>query len=96
MSSLMKRRVFDRNPTSLLERMSRMMDEAGVGYGGDSSELAAWSPSVNIYDKDGVLVVEADLPGVKKDDTQRRVNNGVLTPRIPRSEKSKPKSIEIQ
>ena len=79
MSSLMRRRALERDPFSLLERMNQWMDSAGVGLSDDAGDLAAWSPSVNIYEKDGILQVEADLPGVKKEDIRVSVEGGVLS-----------------
>ncbi|MBM4370003.1 MAG: Hsp20/alpha crystallin family protein [Deltaproteobacteria bacterium] len=38
-----------------------------------------WSPSMDVFEKDGVLVLEAELPGVGKNDVKITCENGVLT-----------------
>jgi HSP20 family protein len=45
---------------------------------GESDLASAWAPSVDIYDQGDRLVVQAELPGVKKDDIDIRVEDGVL------------------
>lgn len=38
-----------------------------------------WAPVVDIYEKDGDLVIRAELPGVTRDDIDVSVEDGVLT-----------------
>ena len=40
---------------------------------------AHWSPRVDVLEQDGVIHVEAELPGVDKDDVKITFENGVLT-----------------
>ena len=61
------------------ERLGRMADEMARSWGEEPTELGTWAPSVNIYEKNGDIMVEAELPGVKKDDIVIRVENGVMT-----------------
>jgi HSP20 family protein len=48
----------------------------GVGRAGRSDQ--GWAPSADIYEKDGNLVVKAELPGVDKDHVSVTVENGDL------------------
>jgi HSP20 family protein len=41
-------------------------------------DAAAWSPKVDIAEKDGKLVVKVDLPGVKKEDIKVSFQDGAL------------------
>lgn len=41
--------------------------------------MGAWSPAVDIYDDGGQVVIHAEIPGIKKDDIDVRVENNVLT-----------------
>jgi HSP20 family protein len=41
----------------------------------------AWNPAVDIEEKDGKLIVKADLPGVKKEDIHVELKDGYLTVR---------------
>jgi HSP20 family protein len=52
------------------ERMRRMLDQTFGGFGWPSSltERAAWSPFVDIEEADDSYVIEAELPGVKRED----------------------------
>ena len=49
--------------------------------GQNSVEFArgAWSPSVDIYEDKDRLIVEAELPGMSRDDFELTVENNVLT-----------------
>jgi HSP20 family protein len=39
----------------------------------------AWTPTVDAYEKDGTFFIKAELPGVKKEDVQVSLSEGVLT-----------------
>jgi HSP20 family protein len=38
-----------------------------------------WSPQVEMFERDGKLVVQADLPGIKKDDVKVEITDHQLT-----------------
>jgi len=49
--------------------MRRLLEQAFGGFGLPSSiQTGGWSPLVDIEEADDAYVVEAELPGVKKDD----------------------------
>lgn len=53
------------------ERMRRMLEETFGGFGRWPSllpETAGWSPLVDLEEHDDVYVLEAELPGVKRED----------------------------
>jgi HSP20 family protein len=55
------------------ERMRRMLDETFGGFGRWPSllqETAGWSPLVDMEEHDDAYVVEAELPGVKREDVE--------------------------
>jgi HSP20 family protein len=39
----------------------------------------AWAARIDVYDKDDAMIVKAELPGVKKEDVQVELADGVLT-----------------
>jgi HSP20 family protein len=41
--------------------------------------FAARSPAVNVYEKEGQYVIEAELPGVSEKDLKLELKNGLLT-----------------
>jgi HSP20 family protein len=72
-----------RDLVSLQGRMNRLFDESfrGAGRGGAEEDWAqgAWSPAVDIYEKDGTIVLKAELPGIEPKDVDVRVENNILT-----------------
>jgi HSP20 family protein len=72
-----------RDLVSLQDRMNRLFDESfrgiGRGAGEDDFSLGAWAPAVDIYEKDGNIVLKAELPGIDPKDVDVRVENNVLT-----------------
>jgi HSP20 family protein len=72
-----------RDLVSLQGRMNRLFDESyrGVGRAGAEEDWAqgAWSPAVDIYEKDGNIVLKAELPGIEPKDVDVRVENNILT-----------------
>lgn len=52
--------------------MARAFDDEGIARG-------AWSPSVDIYENKEQIVLEAELPGMKREDFDVSVENNVIT-----------------
>src|SRR5256884_8992305 len=50
----------------------RAFDEEGIARG-------AWSPSVDIYENKEQIVLEAELPGMNREDFDLSVENNVIT-----------------
>ncbi len=44
-----------------------------------TSQLAAWMPPVDVRETNEAILVQAELPGLRPDDVDVRVENGVLT-----------------
>jgi HSP20 family protein len=53
----------------------------GINRGGSEEDWAqgAWSPAVDIYEKDGNIVLKAELPGIEAKDVDVTVENNILT-----------------
>ncbi len=41
--------------------------------------FGSWAPPVDIFEKQDQLIIRAEIPGVKKEDMDVRIENGVLT-----------------
>jgi HSP20 family protein len=75
------------NPVALLRRLAtdaeRLFEEGPAGrFFPRQSRLFGeprWIPSVDVFEKDGNLVVRADLPGLTKDDVKVEVTDGAIT-----------------
>ncbi|HEY9503236.1 MAG TPA: Hsp20/alpha crystallin family protein [Pyrinomonadaceae bacterium] len=52
--------------------MTRAFGDEGIGRG-------AWAPSVDIYENKDQIVLEAELPGMKKEDFDLSIENNVIT-----------------
>ena len=69
-----------RDLLTLQERMNRMFDSSYRGSGDEDWALGgSWAPAVDIYEKDGNIVLKAELPGVDPKDVDVRVENNLLT-----------------
>lgn len=62
------------------EDMNRLFRRGWLrGADGGLAEAGAWAPAVDIYETEGSLVVEAELPGVDSKDIDVSIDEGVLT-----------------
>jgi HSP20 family protein len=65
--------------------VDRLFNETfgGVGRGrgrqGGGQQLAQWAPAVDVLTKDDDLVIRAELPGLKQEDVDITLQNGLLT-----------------
>jgi len=73
------------NPTTdmMNNRMGRLFDEM-LGHGlrrsaEERSLRGAWVPAINILEKDEAVLITADLPGLKPEDVEVTVDEGILT-----------------
>src|SRR5947199_5123612 len=67
-----------RGVTSLQEQVNRLFNDAFERQGEESS-LTTWAPAVDIFETEHELVVKADLPDVKPEELDVRVENNILT-----------------
>jgi len=65
--------------------MPRGFDDEGIARG-------AWSPSVDIYENKDQIVLEAELPGTKREDFDLSIENNVITLRGQRQFEKKDES----
>jgi HSP20 family protein len=74
--NLVVRDPFWKEFNALSNRFNRLFDQTRED---NADYLGAWSPAVDIYDKGNEVVIHAEIPGMKKDDIDVRVENNVLT-----------------
>lgn len=71
------------NMGTIQQRMNRIFDEALSGHQAASEEDWAlggsWAPAVDIFEREGNIVLKAELPGVDPKDVDIRVENNVLS-----------------
>jgi len=61
------------------DRMRRLLEETFGGFGSLITETAGWSPLVDIEEQDDAYVLEAELPGVKRQDVNIELVGNELT-----------------
>ena len=75
------------DPMTLLKQMTaeldRIFDEPFLAFNWPAfkklaAPAAAWSPKVDVFEKDNRLVTRVDLPGMKKEDVKVEVTDGYL------------------
>jgi HSP20 family protein len=86
--------MFAASPFSLMRRMMEDLDRlfADFGMRREQTETGRrdvmrrsterevfWTPDVDVFERDGKLVVRADLPGLSPDDVRVEVEDGALT-----------------
>lgn len=70
-----------RDVENVIDQYARAMHRAVLRHEerAASTEIADWSPTVDVSETDEAYEVEAELPGVKNEDVNVSVDNGVLT-----------------
>jgi HSP20 family protein len=78
----------------ITEEMDRLFDSFGLGrsffpsefgqgaqfgYSDRQGAAALWAPHVDVVERDGKLLISADLPGVKKEDVKVEINQDSVT-----------------
>jgi HSP20 family protein len=69
------------DPLSEMNRLVEQMFGGQPRRGGDGqrTQLAGWSPAIDVIQQDDDLLIRAELPGVRPEDVDITVQNGVLT-----------------
>jgi HSP20 family protein len=67
-------------PWSLLHQLHRELDRARESGNGEGSTVTAeWAPAVDVKEEPDKFVLQADLPGVKPEEIDVNMEDGVLT-----------------
>jgi HSP20 family protein len=67
------------DPFSVLTEMGSELERLlGGTQRGVVPATAVWIPRVDVYEQDGAIMVEAELPGVKKEDIEVAIEDGEL------------------
>jgi HSP20 family protein len=77
------------SPFSLMNRFAEEMDRLFDNFGFGRSQLAPrgwgekegslWSPQLEVFERDGQMIIRADLPGLGKDDVKVNIEDNALT-----------------
>jgi HSP20 family protein len=68
-----------RDLVTLREKMNRLFEETFSGRG-EKKDLVSgtWSPSVDIYETENALVLTAEVPGMKEDEIEIKIEDNTL------------------
>ena len=61
------------------DRMRRMLDETFGAWPSLLTDVATWSPAVDVEETDSEYVIEAELPGVRREDVNMELARNELT-----------------
>jgi len=61
------------------EEMDKLFGDFSLGRLAPGTERGLWAPQVEIFERDGELIVRADLPGLTKDDVNIEIDNDAIT-----------------
>ena len=61
---------------------------------GELVEVTTWNPRVDVYEKDNKLIIEAEIPGAKKEDVEVKIKDNavVIKGEVKREEEEKDKT----
>lgn len=68
-----------RDLRTLQEEVNRLFSTNLRGFGDEGIARGAWTPSVDIFENKDQIVLEAELPGMKREDFELTVENNVIT-----------------
>ena len=68
-----------RDITTLRARMNRIFEDSMPRATETESHAGSWWPPVDIFEKEDSLVLEAELPGLKKEDLDIQIENNNRT-----------------
>lgn len=70
--------IFRMNPFSLMRRMSEELDRAFAESNGREPHEKTWTPAVEVMQREGNLVVRAELPGLKPEEVKLEITDDAL------------------
>ncbi len=77
--SIMRHDPF-RDLRSLQDEVNRLFSTSlSRSFGDENIASGAWNPSIDIYENKDQIVLEAELPGMNREDFHLTVENNVLT-----------------
>ena len=69
-----------RDLITLREKMNRIFEDAFAARGEEKDLMAStWTPSVDIYETEHALILNAEIPGIDEKDIEIKIENNTLT-----------------
>jgi HSP20 family protein len=71
-----------RDLVTLREKMNRLFEDVATSRGEERDLIASsWAPSVDIFEKENALILNAEVPGLDENDIEIEIENNTLTVR---------------
>jgi HSP20 family protein len=70
--------LFSMNPFALMKQFAEDMDRMWGQMPRVTGDGATWSPTIEVKEKEGKLLVTAELPGLKKEDVKVHIDGETL------------------
>ncbi len=85
-------------PWGLFDQLRRELENSVGSRSSEESNIATsdWVPAVDIKENDNSFVIMADIPGVKPEDIEVHMDNGLLTIKGERESEKKEESDEFK
>jgi len=83
--------IFSLNPFALMKQFAEDMDRALAQTPRAAGGMGAWAPAIEIKEKEGKLILTAELPGVKTEDVKVHIDGGALVVEGERKEEKEEK-----
>ena len=69
-----------RDIITLREKMNRLFEDAVTARGEEKDMISStWAPSVDIYETENALILTAEVPGVKEDNIEIKIEDNTLS-----------------
>ena len=69
----------DRHFTQLRDEVNRLLEGSLSGFMGNMGLFGGWSPAIDVYQDKDKVYVRAELPGMKREEIDVSLHDGVLT-----------------
>jgi HSP20 family protein len=89
---LFRGNLFGVNPFALMRKFTEEMDDMLAKAPVGTNVKPAWMPAIEVKEKDGNLLVTAELPGIRKEDVKVRIDGDTLVVEGERKEEKEEKS----
>jgi len=66
------------SPGSMIQEMEKMFDDFKLGFGEMPSKSIARLPSIDVKDEENQYVMEAELPGIKKNEVTIEIDDDAV------------------
>ncbi len=73
------------------QELNKVFNELVPAVGREVAEPQVWTPRVDVYEKDNKIIIEAEIPGAKKEDIEVKIKDNavVIKGEVKREEEKK-------